>query len=113
MIEKKFAASQIDRLSGLDWFPREKGPALSELIRAMQTAPNEVAAEFIITELVRDARECPKPSDLYRMCGNEREKIETQSDGCELCGGTGMVIVEFSGYTGAKDCECRRLRLSA
>ncbi len=108
MIERHVAAAQVQRFEGLDWFPREKGAALTELVKAMQSAPSEIVAEHITSELVHAARECPKPADLYRMIGQEREKLETVTNNCMTCNGTGMVIVERGGFTGAQDCKCRR-----
>jgi hypothetical protein len=107
MIERHIAAQQTERFAGLDWYPRE-GAALRELVKAMQTAPSEAAAEFITTELIRDARECPKPADLYRLIGLEKEKRDNISKNCPVCNGTGFIIVERNGLTGARDCECRK-----
>ena len=107
MIERHVATQQVERFSGLDWYPRE-GPAVKELVKAMQTAPSEAAAEYITNELVRDARECPKPADLYRLIGIEKEKRDSLSKNCPTCHGTGFIIVERGGLTGAKDCECRK-----
>lgn len=106
MIEKHIAAAQVSRFSQLDWFPREAA-GLNELVKAMQTAPNEFAAEYVATEWLREAREAPKPSDIMRALQGERDKMEKAVNNCKKCNGTGMVIVERGGFTGARDCECR------
>lgn len=110
MIEKHFAAEQVNRFSGLDWFPREAAP-LKELTSAMQSAANEFIAEYVTGEWLREEIRAPKPAELRRMIWGENEKRENldkqKLSACRICGGTGFQIISRGPYTGARECPCR------
>ncbi len=108
MIERHVAQAHVERFSGLDWYPRD-GAALRELVTAMQTAKNEVIAEVVTTNWIAESREAPKPADLRRLIYQEIERFEAEYPPapCGKCQGTGYIIVERGGLSGAKDCECR------
>jgi hypothetical protein len=108
VIDRAFAVAQVDRLCGLNWFPRD-APALRELVQVIESASSERVAEHVLTEWLREERECPKPSDLRRLIHQENEKLERRTSGCPKCDGTGMIIVEINGFSGAKDCDCRKM----
>jgi hypothetical protein len=118
VIDKKVANEQIERLSGLDWYPRKDDfPAFKELSLALQSAESEFIAAHVINEWLASEVQCPKPAELRRLVNSENEKREAERTknlkNCKLCGGTRMIIVQVGPYTGAKDCECQLQRLSA
>lgn len=65
MIDHTYACRQTLRLSGLRFFPSEF-EAQEELTKALQSiAEDEVDADQIVTEWIRNNREAPTPCDLY------------------------------------------------
>jgi hypothetical protein len=108
MIERHVAQQHVERFAGLDWYPRE-GAAFRELVTAMQTAPSEVIAEIVTSGWIESQREAPKPSDLRHLIYREVERFQQEFPPapCAICQGTGYIIVERAGLTGAKDCTCR------
>src|SRR5690242_9590491 len=66
MIEAPIAANQIKRLSGLSFYPVHQ-EAIDELILALQVADGEWIAKSTIDDLLHDAIECPKPSEIRRI----------------------------------------------
>lgn len=96
MISEDFAFKQMDRISGLDFFP-SKAPALLELVKALRTvAPTEQDAERVISEWLEENRAAPKPADFYAMrrtmkrinsLGNDpyAEYVPEWKEGPKLC----------------------------
>lgn len=98
MIEEKVAAFQVARLSGLSFFPNQD-PAVQELVAALQVADSEGIAKATVDDLLHDAIECPKPSEIRRIANLKNEKSApaepywmqdpTPSHYCHLCKGWG------------------------
>ena len=92
MIDKTTAARQLERLSGLDFFPRE-APAKKELLLAMQDAVSEAVAAQVASDWLRESSACPKPSELRRAINAAQESLLEQRRECQTCGGQGAVTV--------------------
>ncbi len=125
MIEKQFAANEVSRLAGLNWFPREPLP-LNELILAVQSAATEVIAVYVVSEWLREQSEAPKPAQIRRMIWEENDKCEKAekqedwaltapgSNHCKRCHGCGF----YGGLIGGKyagewkwcDCEAAQVK---
>ncbi len=63
-ISKEFAARQLDRVSGLRFFPKRPA-AFAELVRALMKAPSEKRAEEFVSDWLRENSEAPTPHDIY------------------------------------------------
>mgnify|MGYP001165934442 CR=1 FL=1 len=92
MIDKATAARQLERLTGLDFFPRE-APAKKELLLAIQDAVNEAVAAQVISDWLRESSACPKPAELRRAVNAAQESLLEQRRECQTCGGQGAVTV--------------------
>lgn len=96
MIEKHVASEQMERLAGLDFYPRD-GKAQIELIRAIESAENEFIAADVINEWLKYYTQAPKPAQLRLLIADENEKLRNQRRAtqkrCSLCHGTGFVTV--------------------
>jgi len=107
----------VRRLSGLNYYPPDD-EAVALLIKAMQNAPSVAAGEAFVEHwtLTLRNRECPKPGDI---CDHFKPKPSTgeylgapRNTGCPICGGSGWLIVERNGSSGAKKCQCLRAAVS-
>ena len=100
MIEPKIAAAQIQRLSGLNFFPKEAA-AQKELRLALEPALSEAIAASVIDDWLSTATECPKPSELRRLTYDKQQGIVEQRRNCTVCEGVGFVtnwyIVTYHG----------------
>jgi len=90
MIDSRVAAEQLQRLSGLDYFPKEK-PAQKELRLAIEVATTEGIAEKIISDWLRYSSGSPKPSELRHLLYEENERHTVQLSQCGRCGGDGFL----------------------
>jgi hypothetical protein len=113
-VDIDYALAQVERLAGLDGFPK-RDAAVLELARALMHAPNVKAAENYIGDVIRHATKCPKVKDVLDKFKPLPSPFEApQNTGCGKCGGTGWQIVKSPRYTpegiqyeGAKRCSCR------
>lgn len=100
MIEPKVAAAQIQRLSGLNFFPKEAA-AQKELRLALEPALSEAIAASVVDDWLSTATECPKPAELRRLTYDKQQDIVEQRRNCTICEGTGFVtnwyIVTYQG----------------
>lgn len=90
MISQTEAAHQMERLSGLDFYPREDG-GKKELLSALQAAKTVEVAARAVTTWLEGQRECPKPADMRRLIWErqgEAEKVPV----CQ-CGGSGWLTI--------------------
>ena len=112
MIERAKARSQVKRLSMLLGFPRDSEDAMTDLIDAVQCAATDKQAEDCIAAFLdtseADSR-CPLAPALRRWIYDHQDASKQRVAGCPHCKGTGYLIVERGGLTGAKDCECRKM----
>lgn len=82
MIDSKFAGQQIDRLSGLSFFPKAtKGDtagqaAYKELRLALECAASEAIGKIVIDDWLRNNADAPKPAELRGLAYAENERLE-------------------------------------
>lgn len=100
MIDKDFAKKQLNRLSGLDGFPREK-EATHELLLAIQSAETQEMAAQVIDGYVRsiETAPCPKPSDIRRSIWDRIDRQSSQLSSrrhCQQCYGSGFKRVQVA-----------------
>lgn len=111
MIDRKIAQTQIDRLAGLDWFPKDNPAAIKDLRQALEASATDVIAMAVVSDWVESNREAPKPADLRRLIWAENEKRESdqfrRTKSCPICDGTGQEIIVRGDFTGARTCKCR------
>lgn len=96
MISPSQAIAQLERMSGMDFFPRGKDQvaALKELRSAIESAATAEIAEAAVTAIVHDQEECPKPAQLRRAIGElNAKRLEAKTKHCPLCDGSGQETV--------------------
>jgi hypothetical protein len=94
VIGKNTAAAQVQRMTGLDFFPREKA-ALQDLIYAVQVASTDEIAERIVTLWIETEKDAPKPAQIRVMMYAANEKRKEHLAKCPACGGSGFVTVWY------------------
>lgn len=92
MIDQAQAIKQLERLSGLDFFPKEK-PARKELVLALQCAITDDIAAQVVSEWLAESNVCPKPAELRRLIYSRQEAILENLRKCHMCGGSGILTV--------------------
>ncbi len=90
VIDQNQAIRQLERLSGLDYFPKDK-PARRELMLALQCAITEDIAAQVVTDWLAESGECPKPANLRHNINSRQEALVEQRRRCDTCGGSGFV----------------------
>jgi hypothetical protein len=95
MISSNQAMEQLERMSGMDYFPRGKDQAgaLKELRSAVEAAATVQIAEAAVSAMVHYAVECPKPAQLRRAIWEMNEQLEKKVKDCPLCHGSGQQTV--------------------
>jgi hypothetical protein len=120
MIDKRIASAQVDRLAGLNWYPRD-GVAQIELILAVEASENEFIAAYVIDQWIRYQTEAPKPAALRSLVWAENEKLAAQREetrqealsrrgvACPSCHDFGIVESIHSApiESVASYCDCR------
>jgi hypothetical protein len=125
MISDIEAAKQIERLSQLDYFPREKNQAaaLKELRLAVESANTVEIAALVIADIMAYQTETPKPAALRAAIWEMNEKLKSApppiatsapsaSSHCGRCQGFGY----FGGYIGGPRhapwqwCDCKNAK---
>lgn len=94
MIDQNQAIRQLERLSGLDYFPKDK-PARRELMLAMQCAITEDIAAQVVSDWLSESGECPKPADLRRNIYSRQEGLLEQRRKCPACNGAGFTTCYY------------------
>lgn len=102
MITEGFAKKQLERLSGLDQFPKQPA-AVRELILALMVSEIDSVAirviDYILGHTTSSNPRCPLPADLRRLAYEGNEVLETERRECPaeapryhcaLCGDTGV-----------------------
>jgi hypothetical protein len=104
MISPKEALAQLERMSGLDFFPkgRDQTAALKELRLALESAHSVTIAEAAVSDIIGYCTESPKPAQLRRAVWELNEQIKTKTQHCSLCGGSGQetawILVTYVGH---------------
>lgn len=95
MISPKEAIDQLERMSGLDFFPkgRDQTAALKELRLALETARTVEIAESAVTDILACCTEAPKPSQLRKAVWEKNEQLKRKIKECPICGGSGQETV--------------------
>jgi len=96
MISKEVCESQIGRLEGLSYYPRDKPEAIRDLAAALKAAGNDAICVAVVNAWVEENSEAPKPADLRRLIWAENEKADEppgKHKRCPLCGGGGWLTV--------------------
>lgn len=82
MIQSKFAGEQIDRLSGLSFFPKPvKGDtqaqaAYKELRLALECAATDAIGKLVVDDWLKTNADAPKPAELRGLVWVENERLE-------------------------------------
>ena len=89
MIDKSKAATQILRLSGLHFFPRNE-KAREELINALASVSRDVAhAGGIVSKWLESSPNAPTPADLWQLGRTTDREENPRYWTCSNCNGTG------------------------
>lgn len=92
MIDPATAARQLERLAGLDFFPRD-APAKKELRLAIECALTEALAAAVVSDWLAESNICPKPAEIRRMINSKQEQALEQRRNCPKCEGVGAITV--------------------
>jgi hypothetical protein len=106
VLSRNFTQKQVKRLSGLKHFPK-KPEAVLELIKALQSAPTEIAAQDFVDRWVEDDTESPRPKDILSYFYPNQGFKAPPSTGCSICGGTGWRVIERGNISSVAVCSCR------
>jgi hypothetical protein len=95
MITEKEAFDQLQRMSGLDFFPKGKdqAAALRELRLALEEAATVEIVRAVVDDVMAYATEAPKPAHLRRAIYDSNNRTEKTVRDCDLCGGSGNEII--------------------
>jgi len=84
MISSTFATEQIQRLSGLSFFPTpKKGDPASiaahkELRLALECAATDSIGKIVVDDWLKNNADAPKPAELRRAAYDENERLERE-----------------------------------
>jgi len=106
MIDRKTAAEQVKRLHWLFYPHTTNRDAVRELVDELQQdteSPDH--AERTVSSILDSFEKCPLPRDVRRIAYELRP--ERPENTCRVCGGSGYVVRDVGGYSGAAPCACR------
>lgn len=102
---------QILRFSGLMGWPK-RPEGVQELISvATNSFQTLVALRRAVDELLRSAKRCPVPSDLYEMAASLYERQKPSNYACTICYDTGTVVGPVL-FTYEREGTVRKQRLT-
>lgn len=90
MIEMETAARQIDRLTGMNFYP-PNAAAVKELVLAVMSAETDSIAFAAISCCVERMDRCPMPAEIRRIVWEMNEQLPKAARNCQLCGGTTFI----------------------
>jgi hypothetical protein len=125
MITTREAATEIERMSGMKFYPRgaDQEPALLELCHELERADTAQIAKRVIDDVLGYETEAPTPAVIRRMVfdANEKAKPPARSEQrpsagrCPNCEGTGVLAGLAFGpprmCAPATWCECSAGRI--
>ena len=117
MISKEVATTQLARLMGLSYYPRDNRMAEEDLVLALKAAYNDAIVVDVVNDWVAEQNICPKPADLRAMIWERNEKIKKapvpyekpfRGLSCNVCKGYGIVESTHADdlLSVARYCEC-------
>ena len=125
MIETKFATEQLERLSGLSFFPRPvksdtaSQAAFRELRLALECATSDAIAKRVVDDWIRQSPEAPKPAELRKLVYDEIDRAEREDRArykpptvaaarCQRCQDTGIAesVKTADTSSSASVCDC-------
>lgn len=102
MVSFDYAMEQIQRLAGLDEFPRGEPAAVEELADAGTRAESEEILSRAIDDLAHGCVKCPKPVDVIRAVRAENDRVRdlqykrpSRSPKCPHCDGARFIHGSF------------------
>ena len=98
MIDRRFAAREIQRMSGLDYFGSLKTEAVEELVTALCRADSEIIAMAAINEWLETSATRPTPRDIRLILG----RFNGHHANCSRCCDTGLVLIDWT----IQRCSC-------
>lgn len=119
MISEDFAFEQVDRLSGLRFFPNKPSGVL-ELVKALRSiSRTEAEAEGYVDLWIAGNSESPTPANVYELSTQQARSgpvFNPEEESCPDCLGTGWVVLlgpmprhlAATQSRGALRCECMR-----
>jgi hypothetical protein len=117
MIDPQIVAQQIERLKGLNWFPRDNAETIADLKSSLMAAHSEAIVVMVVSDWVAESADCPKPAELRSLIWAENEKRSaslprpTKSNYCRRCVDSGIVGGVVGGHGEARGpakwCNCR------
>ncbi len=95
MISATEAAREIERFTGLDFWPRgeENKPARKELRLAAEVAESCEILKAVVDGWVQSQTQCPKPAELRRLIYDKNSERKELLSRCRFCGGSGCITV--------------------
>jgi len=95
MISAAEASQQIERFTGLDYWPRgeDQKAARKELRLAAEVAESCEILKAVVDDWMVSQTQCPKPADLRRMIYDKNSERKEQLSHCRFCGGNGSITV--------------------
>lgn len=85
------SSKQIERMSGLDFYPHNDKAALRELRLAGESAHSGETLAQVVGEWLAEQTRCAKPAELRRAI-HERQSAYVRAK-CQICDNTGFVTV--------------------
>jgi len=114
--DKKTVAEQMERLSGLNYWPIDNRTALKEIAAQLALARTDEIVIKIVSDWIAYYPDAPKPSDVHKLINAENLRVlseqEKRTAMCPVCNGIGFEIVTRSDgrggtVSGARGCICR------
>jgi|SRR5579885_2473400 len=97
MVDGRIVADLMERLGGLDYYPRDNQMAQRDLRDAIRAAATDAIALSIVNDWIQYESKSPKPAELRRLILEENEKREREQDApiersahCPTCRDTGI-----------------------
>ncbi len=108
--DSRFLSAQAQRFGVCRFFPRSDSDLfIQEIVPALAMAKSEIVVVAVVEEWIQEQPEVPTPAEIYQSVTRHNEAVvgfkQPRSD-CPRCEGSGWVIVERCGLSGADRCSC-------
>ena len=105
-LDKTFCTNEIAKLSGLDFWPKEREGKLA-LVTALQHFDTNQKAQKFISDWLTYQTQCPKPAEIREAAYREQGD---RPHGCTRCAGRMFVserrVIDGKYYDFSAMCEC-------